>query len=69
MEEYSDTGNEDINQKYNQIKTIYEKFLEKINDKLIENIEQNIIYKFNMKEILDLNQNNNNQVFNIYTSL
>jgi hypothetical protein len=69
LEEYSDTGNEDINQKYNQIKTIYEKFLEKINDKLIENIEQNIIYKFNMKEILDLNQNNNNQVFNIYTSL
>ena len=48
---------------------MYEKFLEKINDKLIENIEQNIIYKFNMKEILDLNQNNNNQVFNIYTSL
>ena len=48
---------------------MYEKFLEKINDKLIENIEQNVIYKFNMKELLDLNQNNNNQVIYIYSSL
>ncbi len=49
----------EINEKYNIIRTFYEKFIELINDKLIENIEQNLILKFNLKEILELNEANN----------
>lgn len=48
-----------INDKYNLLKLFHQKYLELINDKLIENIEQNMILKFNMKEILDLNTTNN----------
>ena len=44
--------------KYIMIKKYYDKFLELINDKLIENIEQNMILKSNNKEITELNKNN-----------
>ena len=47
-----------LNEKYIMIQNFFEKYLELINDKLIENIEQNMILKFNMKEILDLNETN-----------
>ena len=51
--------NDNINEKkYIIIKKYYDKFLEIINDKLIENIEQNMILKCNNKEITDLNKNN-----------
>ena len=44
--------------KYILIKNYYDKCLEVINDKLIENIEQNMILKCNIKEICELNKNN-----------
>ena len=44
--------------KYILIKKYYDRFLEVINDKLIENIEQNMILKCNNKEITELNKNN-----------
>ena len=55
--------------KYILIKKYYDKFLEVINDKLIENIEQNMILKCNNKEITELNKNkelnkNNIETFN-----
>ena len=51
--------NDNINEKkYIMIKNYYDKFLEIINDKLIENIEQNMILKCNNKEITELNKNN-----------
>ena len=50
-----DSNNE---KKYIMIKKYYDKFLELINDKLIENIEQNMILKCNNKEITELNKNN-----------
>ena len=51
--------NYEINEKkYITIKNYYDKFLEVINDKLIENIEQNMILKCNNKEITELNKNN-----------
>ena len=49
-------------QKYYSIKNILEKYLELINDKLVENVEQNMIFKSNLKEITELNVNNQNQV-------
>ena len=61
LEEQIKKGSKDteINEKYTIVRTFYEKFIELINDKLIENIEQNMILKFNLKEILDLNETNN----------
>jgi len=51
--------NDNINEKkYIMIKNYYDKFLEIINDKLFENIEQNMILKCNNKEITELNKNN-----------
>ena len=44
--------------KYISIKKYYDSFLELINDKLIENIEQNMLLKCNNKEITELNKNN-----------
>ena len=60
LEEQIENGltNRNIAEKYKLIKSCYEKYLELINDKLIENIEQNMILKFNMKEIVELNQTN-----------
>jgi hypothetical protein len=46
----------------NKNKQIFENFLEAVNDKLIQNLEENVVLKFNMKELLDLNQTNQNQV-------
>ena len=47
-----------IEKKYTLIKKYYDKFLEIINDKLIENIENNLLLKCNIKEINQLNKNN-----------
>jgi len=49
---------ENLEKKYIIIKKYYDKFLEIINDKLVENIEQNMILKCNIKEISELNRNN-----------
>ena len=54
-EAYDSTTNE----KYTIVKMFYEKYIEMVNEKLIENIEHNMILKFNLKEILELNQINN----------
>ena len=44
--------------KYNSIKSIYEKYIEIINEKIAEKIEQSLIYNFNIKEITELNKKN-----------
>ena len=54
--------NELLINKYNSIKAIYDKFIEIINEKLVENIEQNMIYNFNIKEITELNKTNIDKV-------
>ena len=71
LEEQIKKGSKDteINEKYTIVRTFYEKFIELINDKLIENIEQNMILKFNLKEILDLNETNNKNLTNEYAVL
>ena len=51
--------NTSITSKYNQIKTYYDKYISLINNKLIENIEQNMMLKCNLKEINELNETNN----------
>ena len=48
--------------KYNSIKSIYDKYIEIVNEKLVENMEQNMIYNFNIKEITELNITNSNKV-------
>ena len=47
-----------ITAKYSSLKLYYDKYIELLNDKLIENIEQNMILKCNMKEINELNVTN-----------
>lgn len=51
-----------VSEKYKLIIDCYEKYLEIINDKLVENIELSMVLKINIKEILDLNLKNNNNV-------
>ena len=66
IEDLIETGkNNDslITEKYKMIKTCYEKYLDYLNDKLIQNIEESMILKFNLKEILDLNLSNNENVY------
>ena len=60
LEEQIEKGTSDkvVAEKYMLIKSCYEKYLEIINDKLVDNIEQNMILKFNMKEIIELNETN-----------
>ena len=48
--------------KYNSLKKIYDKYILIVNEKLVENIEQNMIYNFNIKEITELNNINLNKV-------
>ena len=64
LEEQIEKGKNDpsLMQKYLQVKSILEKYLELINDKLVENVEQNMILKSNLKEISELNFGNQNQV-------
>ena len=57
-ENNNENNNDNPEKKYIIIKKYYDKFLEVINDKLIENIEQNMILKCNIKEISELNKNN-----------
>ena len=54
--------NDALLNKYNLLKNIYDKYIEIINEKLIENIEQNMIYNFNIKEITELNKTNIDKV-------
>jgi hypothetical protein len=54
--------NEEMTNKYLIIKSFYEKYLEIINDKMVDNIEQNLILNFNLKEINELNNNNQHQI-------
>ena len=70
MEEQIEKSKNDTSlmQKYLFIKSILEKYLELINDKLIENVEQNMILKSNLKEITEININNKNQVIKIIYS-
>ena len=58
INENDNENNNNPEKKYIIIKKYYDKFLEVINDKLIENIEQNMILKCNIKEISELNKNN-----------
>ena len=57
--------NDNITNKYNSLKIIYNKFIEILNEKLIENIEQNMIYNFNIKEITELNKMNNDKIIEL----
>ena len=57
-----ENDNNNVKEKYKQIKSCYEKYLEYINEKLIHNIEESMMIKYNLKEILDLNQENENNV-------
>ena len=61
----NDNDNQNPEKKYIIIKNYYDKFLEVINDKLIENIEQNMILKCNIKEITELNKNNIDNLENL----
>ena len=47
---------------YLKIKKYYDKFIEIINDKLLNNIEQTMVLKYNIKEITELNKNNKNNL-------
>jgi hypothetical protein len=64
MEDQLKRGNKDsnLNERYIIIKSFYERYIELINDKMIENIEQNMMLKFNLREILELNHANSNTV-------
>ena len=56
---------ENLNKKYNEMKIIYNKYIEIINEKLVENIEQNFLYNFNIKEIEELNKINNDKIIEL----
>ena len=60
--QFSSENDSTTSEKYKEINVFYEKIIEQINKKLIENIEQNMVLKFNLREIIDLNQSNNNTV-------
>ena len=60
--EKGNNNDKNVTEKYKMIKSCYEKYLDYINDKLIQNIEESMILKFNLKEILDLNIANNSNV-------
>lgn len=53
---------------YQNIKTIIEKSILLVNDYLLNNIEQNMILKYNLKEILELNKKNNYILESLKTS-
>lgn len=58
--QFSSENDITISEKYKEINNCYEKIIDQINKKLIENLEQNMVLKCNLREIIDLNQNNNN---------
>ena len=41
---------------------MHEKYIEIVNEKLVENIEKNMIYNYNIKEITELNITNTNKI-------
>lgn len=43
-----------------------ERYIDLLNDKIIENIEQNMILKINLKDIEKLNENNKAQVHLVF---
>jgi hypothetical protein len=59
MDIASDDQKSSLTDKYNKINRVLEKIVERINYKIIQNLEQNMVIKFNLKEIIELNQNNN----------
>ena len=56
-----------IIKRYNSIKTLYDKYIEIVNEKLVENIEQNMIYNYNIKEIEELNLANTAKIKELET--
>jgi len=58
----SSPNDEITNSRYKTIKLSMERYIDHLNDKIIENIEQNMILKINLKDIMKLNENNHNQV-------
>ena len=58
-----------ITAKYSSLKNYYDKYIELINDKLIENIEQNMILKCNLKEINNLNLENESNLEMLHKQL
>ena len=57
--------NENLNNKYNAMKKVYNKYIEIINEKLVESIEQNFLFNFNIKEIEELNKINNDKIIEL----
>jgi chromosome segregation ATPase len=71
LEDIIEKGQNDkmVSEKYRLVKDCCEKYLEIINDKLVENIEQSMVLKINFKEILDLNLANNDRIRNLNNQL
>ena len=61
----SSPNDEITNSRYKTIKLSMERYIDHLNDKIIENIEQNMILKINLKDIMKLNENNHNQVIKL----
>ena len=58
-----------INAKYSSLKNYYDKYIQLINDKLIENIEQGMMLKCNLKEINNLNLENESNLEMLHKQL
>ncbi len=58
----SNPNDELTNARYKTIKLSMERYIDILNEITIENIEQNMILKINLKEIMNLNENNKAQV-------
>ena len=61
-----ESTDEIIYDKFKLYKFIYYNFLDLINEKLVENLDQNMILKINLKEVLDLNLMNNENVKQLF---
>ena len=59
----------EINEKYAQIKNFYEKFIDVLNEKLVENTEQNMIIKFKLKELLESTHQNSANISSVQSLL
>ena len=59
----------EINEKYSQIKNFYEKFIDVLNEKLVENTEQNMMIKFKLKELLESTHQNSANISSVQSLL
>ena len=59
----------EITEKYTQIKHFYERFIDILNEKLIENTEQNMTIKFKLKELLESTEQNNSNLTSVQSFL